>query len=68
MLFAAKVCAHHTDTPRHNAQDLNVPLTEEVAEEMIFDADLSKLDARVSYDDLIATITICTSKEVRARD
>ena len=62
------MCTHHTDTPRPNAQDLKVPLTEEVAEEMIFDANLSKQDACVSYDDLIATITIVTSKEVRARD
>ena len=50
-----------------DAQDLDVPLTADVAEEMIYDADLSKLEGRVSYDDLIATITIITSKEVRAR-
>lgn len=45
-------------------RDLKVPLTEEVAEEMIFDANLSKQDDSVSYDDLIATITIVTSKEI----
>ena len=60
--------ASHTPTPRPNAQDLKVPLTADVAEEMIYDADLSKQEGRVSYDDLIATITIMTSKEVRARD
>ena len=59
---------HASPHPRPNTQDLNVPLTADVAEEMIYDADLSKLEGRVSYDDLIATITIITSKEVRARD
>jgi len=45
-------------------KDLSVPISKNIAEEMIFDADLSKLGGRVSYDDLIATITIIHAKEI----
>ena len=45
-------------------QGLDVSITENIAEEMIFDADLDQ-DGAVSYDDLIATITIIHAKEVR---
>lgn len=48
----------------YHTQKLEVPITEHIAEEMIFDADLSKWGGSVSYDDLIATITIFQSEEV----
>ena len=44
-------------------QGLDVPITQNIAEEMVFDADLDQ-DGTVSYDDLIATITIIHANEV----
>ena len=54
----------HT-TSTHYTQELHIPITEQIAEEMIYDANLSKQDNCVSYDDLIATITIFLEDEVR---
>jgi len=45
-------------------QKCQVPITEHIAEEMIFDADLSKYEGSVSYDDLIATITMFQAEEI----
>ena len=44
-----------------------MPITENIAEEMIYDADLSNYGGSVSYDDLIATITMFQAEEVGLR-